>query len=100
MSETNFHVCDVKNDTLTPIKGANGLAKTEILPDSPCDWYPLTCSVGWLDNERILFDVSHRVPLDSSNPTTYERGCRSDVYVYSLKDNLFSNLIKGTIHLK
>jgi|GEM_PF-3470379 len=89
---STFSIYDVKNDTSTPISMAKGLAKTEILPDSPYDWYPLTCFVGWLDNERILFDVSHQVPLDGSNPTTYERGCRKDVYVYSLKDNLFSNL--------
>ena len=87
-----FSIYDIKNNKLIPINKAEGLVKTEDLPDSSYDWYSMTSPIGWLDNERILFDVNHKQPLDSSNPPSYERGCREDVYVYSLKDNLFTNL--------
>jgi len=89
---STFSIYDIKNEKFTLISNAKGLEKAKSLQDSPYDWYPMTSPRKWLDNERIIFEVRHQKPLDSRKPPSYEEGCRGDVYLYSLKDNLFTNL--------
>ena len=89
---STFSIYDIKNDKLTFIRNAKGLEKTKAIQGSSYDWYAMTFPIEWLDNDRILFDVNHQEPLDSSNPPSYERGCREDVFEYSIDNNLFTNL--------